>query len=178
MHEHKTAKLYSGKIVCRSYLQNFIERYIREIHLDTVLRTPTLPEGISGQCCSPAKTCPSPLVMQGSLWRHMPNIWTPAFKRQLQPSYATRKTPGTKYTDILKVSPPLMLFLPLLGWIQKGKMPIAKTIKLRQQRQGASNPYKTPDWKLSVSTKVHRKETSAWSPFNKVWWFAWSCLHL
>lgn len=39
MHEHKTAKLSTGKIVCRSYLQNFIERYIREIRLDTVLRT-------------------------------------------------------------------------------------------------------------------------------------------
>lgn len=39
VHEHKTAKQYSGKIVLRSYLQNFIERYIRHIRLDIVLKT-------------------------------------------------------------------------------------------------------------------------------------------
>lgn len=39
VHEHKTAKQYSGKIVLRSYLQIFIERYIRTIRLDLVLNT-------------------------------------------------------------------------------------------------------------------------------------------
>lgn len=39
VHEHKTAKLYLGKIVFRSYLQNCIERYIRNIRLDILLRT-------------------------------------------------------------------------------------------------------------------------------------------